>query len=776
MKTKFYSLVTAFILLFFIQVNAQQQPSITLIYPNGPNIEWAKGGTYIISWTDNFQESVDILISNDGGSTWSVIDSLVTGSTYYYNTANLSFGKKYRIKVRNHAFPQYADKSSKNFKVVEQVGAFITMIQPAGGETWSCGQSYLISWTDNLNTPVSVELLKNNTVVALLTTTLGSTYQWTIPTSGLTPGKYKIRVRSSVAGSPTPPAVSGKFTIKASAGTFIEVLQPNGGENWALNTTHVISWNDDLPEPVNVELWFGNAKVTDLATNVTGSTYYWTIDPTLTPGNKYRIYVRSSYDPNLFDRSNGKFKIKNSQGSFIEVLQPNGGETWALNTSHLISWTDDLPEPVNVELWKGNTKVQDIATNVVGSTYYWTVDATLTPGNHYRVYVRSTVDNNLYDRSDSWFKIKASAGNFVEVIQPNGGESWTRGNTYLVSWNDDLTEPVNVELWYGNSKVSDLATNVTGSTYYWSIDPTLATGNKYRIYVRSTVDANMYDRSDARFTVAASSGTFVEVIQPNGGETWARGTTHLISWNDDVPEPVNIELFKNNTMVLSIASNVTGSTYSWDIPSTVTPGSKYRIKVYSTVDGTLKDFSDTYFTIAASAGTYVTINQPNGGEVWTMGNSYWIVWEDDMPEPVNIELWKKNTKVADIATDVIGSTYTWDIPNTLSPSNKYRVKVVSTLDNSLSDFSDAYFEIESPKLLSAYPNPANQNVMIDMENMKSNGRYTIQLFDQYNKLQKEFTTGSSRFSMPTGDLINGIYYLTVTSDKERATIKLIIVH
>jgi hypothetical protein len=779
MKTKFYSLVTAFtVILLMLNISANaQQPSITLLYPDDANIEWVQGGTYVISWLDNFQGGVDILISADAGATWSSIETDVTGSTYYYNTTGLAFGKKYRIKVQSHISPQIFDKSSHNFKVVEAVGAFITLNQPTGGEVIPAGSTYLISWNDNLTAPVVVELYKNNAPFMTLATTTGTTYAWTIPSGAWDPGKiYRIKISSSVQGSPTSPALSGKFKIVPSAGTFIEVIQPNGGEKWAQNTTHLISWNDDMPEPVNIELWKGNTLVSMIAQNVTGSTYYWAIDNTLAPSNKYRVYVRSTLDNNLFDRSDHKFSITLSEGSFIEVLQPNGGESWAHNTTHVISWNDDLPEPVNVELWKGNTKVADLATDVYGSTYYWTISDTTATGSKYRVYVRSSLDPNMFDRSDGKFKITASAGNYVEVIQPNGGESWALGNTYVVSWIDDMPEPVNVELWKGNTKVADLATDVYGTTYYWTISDTTVTGNNYRIYVRSTVDPGLFDRSDARFTIAASTGTYIEVYQPNGGETWARGTAHLISWIDDFFEPVNIELWKNNTKVSDIATDVYGSTYVWNIPATQATGNKYRVKVVSTKDATLKDFSDAYFSITASAGTYVSVNQPNGGEVWTMGNSYWIAWDDDIPETVNVELWKNNSKVMDVATDVVGSTYIWTIPNTLSASNKYRIKVVSTLDNSLADFSDSYFEIVAPPLLSAFPNPANENVTISMKNMLGKDHYTIQVFDQYNKLLREFTTSSSMLSMSTSDLANGIYFVTVTSDNQRSTTKVIVVH
>ncbi len=781
MEKKRYSIslaLVAFWLFASVQLMAQS-PSITLLQPTGPHIEWTAGGTYVISWVDNFSSTVDVLVSDNGGSTYTVLAAGVTGSTYYWNTTGFALGNHYKIKVRSSLSHNVHAHSSHNFKLVDQAGGFITLEQPTGNETWAEGNTYVISWNDNLTAPVTVELLKNNAPFSVLSaSTTGSTFYWTIPTGLANNSKiYKIRVSSTVPNATTTPATSGRFKISASAGTFVEVLQPNGGERWARGTTHVVSWNDDIPEPVNVELYKGSTKVADLGTNVTGSTLYWTIDAAQAIGTNYRIYVRSSLDPtHLYDRSNSRFRITASGGTFVEVYQPNGGESWARGTAHLISWNDDMSEPVNIELYKGSTKVADIATDVVGSTYVWNIDPTLTPGNNYRVYVRSTLDpTHLYDRSNSRFHITASAGSFVEVIQPNGGESWARGNTYLISWNDNMPEPVNLELYKGSTKVADIATDVVGSTYYWSIDPAQVTGNNYRVYVRSTLDPNFYDRSDAKFSIAASTGTFVEVLQPNGGEIWARGTDHLISWNDDFQEPVDVVLWKGNTLVDTIGLDLYGSTVVWSIPSTITTGSNYRVKVYSTLDGSLKDFSDAHFSITASAGTYVSVNQPNGGEVWNAGNSYWIAWDDDLPEAVNIELWKGGSFNSTIAANVVGSTYVWSIPSGQTPGTNYKVKIYSTLDNTIKDFSDANFEITTPVMLTAYPNPANSQVTINMENM-AGSNFTIQIYNRFNVVIGEYKSNSESMDIPTTNLADGIYFVVVTSDKTSATTKIVVRH
>ena len=780
MKTKFYFLSLALVVFLFAGLRlSAQTPTITLLQPTDPGIEWTAGGTYVISWVDNFPHGVDILLTADNGASFDTIATNVLGSVYYWPTTGVNLGTNYKIKVESTLANSYYDMSSHTFSLVDQTNGYITMEQPVGGEVWSESNTYLISWSDNLTAPVMVELLKNNVPIdTLVHSTTASTYYWSVDTGLAATGFiYKIRVSSTVPNAYTTPAVSGAFKIIASSGTSIEVYQPAGGEHWARGTTHLISWNDDVFEPVYIQLYDVSAgNYTTLDTNVVGTTWYWTIDDTLTAGS-YRIYVRSTLDPtHVYDYS-GNFSVTTSTGTYIEVYQPAGGESWARGTSHLISWNDDVFEKVYIQLYDvsyGTYTTLD--TNVVGTTWVWPIDNALATGN-YRIYVRSTLDpTHVYDNGGN-FSITASTGTYIEVYQPAGGESWARGTSHLISWNDDVFEKVYIQLYdvsYGTYTTLD--TNVVGTTWVWPIDNALATGN-YRIYVRSTLDpTHVYDNG-GNFSITASTGTYIEVYQPNGGESWARGTSHLISWNDDFPEGVNLVLKHGSTIIDTIDLDILGSTYVWNIPTSINPD-YYKVEIYSTLDSLhLHDYSDGNFNITASAGTFVEVLQPNGGEVWAAGTSYWISWNDDFVEGVNIELFKNGSWDSNIATNVLGSAYSWTIPVTQSPSTHYKVEVYSTLDSTnLHDFSDNYFEIVPQTMMSVYPNPANNQVTVNMENMRSDNGYTLQVFNRFNKPVMELQTNSPTTTLSTTRLSDGIYFVVATSDKNRVTKKMIIQH
>ena len=63
------------------------------------------------------------------------------------------------------------------------------------------------------------------------------------------------------------------------------------------------------------------------------------------------------------------------------------------------------------------------------------------------------------------------------------------------------------------------------------------------------------------WSLSATAQTYsVTVIQPNGGETWAQGTSHLISWTDNLSGPVKIQWSINGGTYMTItgALSVTG--------------------------------------------------------------------------------------------------------------------------------------------------------------------------------------------------------------------------
>jgi len=103
------------------------------------------------------------------------------------------------------------------------------------------------------------------------------------------------------------------------------------------------------------------------------------------------------------------------------------------------------------------------------------------------------------------------------------------------------------------------------------------------------------------FTSTSSSpSSSIIVTTPNGGQNWARGSVHTITWTSTGSPGayVKIELLKGGVLnrVISSSTANDGST-SWTISSTQTLGTDYKIRITSTSITSITDSSDNNFAV-----------------------------------------------------------------------------------------------------------------------------------------------------------------------------------
>src|SRR5207247_1992939 len=99
-----------------------------------------------------------------------------------------------------------------------------------------------------------------------------------------------------------------------------------------------------------------------------------------------------------------------------------------------------------------------------------------------------------------------------------------------------------------------------------------------RIRVRDLWDGTPQDTSDATFTVT-SSGPWVDLISPNGAESWSYGSTQPIVWSSSGVPTVTLEYeTQGSGPWKSIASGIAASAspYVWAIPFDMTSHARVR--------------------------------------------------------------------------------------------------------------------------------------------------------------------------------------------------------
>ncbi len=89
----------------------------------------------------------------------------------------------------------------------------------------------------------------------------------------------------------------------------------------------------------------------------------------------------------------------------------------------------------------------------------------------------------------------------------------------------------------------------------------------------------------------------ITIISPSSNDIWRTNTEYDIVWEDNNSENVKIELYKGDEIVDTISSSIINDgNYGWSVPTGLSEGSDYRIKITSLSDNAEFGFSN-HFTI-----------------------------------------------------------------------------------------------------------------------------------------------------------------------------------
>ncbi len=131
--------------------------------------------------------------------------------------------------------------------------------------------------------------------------------------------------------------------------------------------------------------------------------------------------------------------------------------------------------------------------------------------------------------------------------------------------------------------------------------------------------------------VADTTDPTVTLTAPNGGETLSAGGTYTVTWNaSDNIGVASVDLaysIDGGVTFMTIASGLanTGS-YRWSVPNTPAASVLLQVAAHDAAGNSAQDVSDNPFAIVDTTAPSVTVNVPNGGEVWIVGASQAITW------------------------------------------------------------------------------------------------------------------------------------------------------
>lgn len=323
-------------------------PAVTVTAPNGGE-SWVIGSTVNITWTPTAAgSSVRINLYRGGTGEAYRAGTIVAGARgvtgSYSWTAGVTTdgvvtaGSDYYVRVKLVGLDEQ-DFSDAAFSLTGSI-AVTSPMETAAYEASTATMS--VAWTAaDIGGNVRIDLERQDGperyVIAESVPVGGSPLSWPIPLDTAA-GTYRVKVsQGTIAG------VSGRCFIMAYRPPFVQVLQPNGGEELVMGRSYPIRWMPHgLTGNLRVELLKDGrlACVLSASAPVGGMcTVYWNASDCegrkLLAGRGFKVRV-TTLDGLYTDSSDASFAL--TPPPSIILYDPNSGETWVSGTVEEIRW------------------------------------------------------------------------------------------------------------------------------------------------------------------------------------------------------------------------------------------------------------------------------------------------------------------------------------------------------------------------------------------------------------------------------------------------------
>ncbi len=567
----------------------------------------------------------------------------------------------------------------------------LTVTSPNGGEEWGEGGTSEITWsTGGLSGNVSIEVNRNypsgGWETLFSSTSNDGSANWVV--TGPTTSSARIRI-TSLSNPSIDDESNANFSIVEQ---HIEILSPNGGEDWVYSTTKTISWSRVGTSPyVAIEI-NRNYPTGDWEwiTATTSLSYDW--DVTSPATSNARVRAKFSIYPNIGDTSDASFTIS---APGVTITSPNGGDVWMPGEMRTIRWTrQNLTTPVKVELNRNypSGSWEELGSSVSADSLVRTVNG---PGSsHARVRVTSTTYPEVSDISNSDFTVLSPS---LTLLTPNGGELWPPGTAQTIQWQyanifGGFNLYVNRSYPMGDWEL--ICVGNTSQTFEWTVSgPVTSTA---RIKVVSAAQGALEDISNANFSINEITHS-LDLTSPNGGEVWVEGDVEVITWTrDNAPGYVTVALNRDYPSGAweTLTTTVGGNSFSYTVAGAAT--NLARIKIYLTASPTVSDVSASNFTMMIPS---ITVTNPCAGDTLAVGSSMTVQWTRSYATgnaTVQLNRSFPSGGWETLTTTASGNSFDWMVAT--PETEQARMRVFLTSDPSIGDTCDGEISIVIPTL------------------------------------------------------------------------------
>jgi hypothetical protein len=234
---------------------------------------------------------------------------------------------------------------------------------------------------------------------------------------------------------------------------------------------------------------------------------------------------------------------------------------------------------------------------------------------------------------------------------------------------------------------------VANGTYYVGI--ILDENNEVQ---ESNEDDNIICFSDS-IVINCCSDCKINIDTPNGGENWCENTNQTIRWQSSgTTGNVIITYTPNGGAWWTSITNSTpdDGEYDWTIPALSQTSTQCLIRIYDRDNLNCFGASNNFFTLRDDCSCSITVDDPNGGEVWFEGSTYNILWHSSGTSG-NVKI-KLSYDSGATWQEIIYSTpddgtWSWTLPTVSSTQTNCRIKIEDIADTVCNDMSNNDFTI-----------------------------------------------------------------------------------
>ncbi len=534
----------------------------------------------------------------------------------------------------------------------------------------------------------------------------------------------RIRVRDLSGGTATAGVSAGTFEIMPapSVPPFF-VTAPVGVQTFPVASTQRITWSGPADRNYTVSYSFSTTSGFQEIATVSGRNFYdWNI-----PVQSSRLYIRvaDAAEPCRVAFSDTLFRSSATVPG-IGLTTFNGGEVLNAGEAYVVRWATNgiSADSLVLSFSADNGANWQVLSDSIPRTgsFAWTVPPVNTTQGLFRIAVRG--NPSLNDVSNSPFTIRTST---ITLASQTIAGPLTGCQDLTVGWSAVATSgfykiivsPNGGQTWYPAS--GTLAFGATGSFSKTIKVPSLNSSTCLLAVIDPFVNSNR-DTTNSFFSIASAT-PLLSLTFPTGGQTLVPGTNATITWTTAGTVP-NVDVLYTpdaGQNWLPIATNIanTGSRV-WAIPAGLS-GASFLVRVQATGDTCLASQSNPITLSTNVNAGVVDVLFPNGGEVFTAGQTQTIRWQAanlTAGNQVSIQLSTDGgASYAPIATVGNTGSYDWTIPN--QPTSTALVRISDAGNGAIKDSSAGVFQIlaNQPPTANAGPGqtirlPANSITLI----------------------------------------------------------------